>query len=827
MTSRICTALCALFAASNLPLSRAAAGQGKSAAAKDRVQPRFSADDWALGPFPSDLFTIPDRSQNTGLHINLSTSGCEVLPPLPTECVENVLLNQLDGFHVLPRMTIAFSGPIDLSTVNSSNIFLVKLGNTLVNGSPPDYGAPVPDDEEESRLPADAGWVVGIDRAVWDRDTNTLYVKAEEILEQHTRYALIVTRGILDTHGDRIEQSKDFKRFRGDDGNEGAVLSPARLAYRRALHLALTAARLGAGQQPADVAIASVFSTMSVSAVLEKVRADIVAAPLPAPANFAIGPLPQGCTKEHEPFPGCVRARAVFDVNTITKLISNPQTNALQPPAPPAANAPNIPGLNTLKIVPPLQGATSWVRQIAFGSFVSRDYRNNRFRPPLATFSGVPKVQRFVTLFFTLFVPQGTQPAGGWPIVIVAQGSPDTMLGGPFNQAAKLASHGLAAIAINAVGFGFGPRSTITVNTMTVPAADLLPRPCDDSPQDCQAWGRSTDVDGNGTIANAEGAQAGPPKGLLLASQSILQSTIDYMQLVRVIEAGIDIDGNGTPDVDASRIYYAGSSNGALVGIPLFAVEPRVRAAVFTGVSPWPGLWMSPPNRGTFGPYFQNRQMLNPPGTPLVTSLGGVAVGPILYNENPPVPGAPPLVNEIAGALPMQQVEERADWLWNSNAPGAFAPYLRLAPLPGVRARPFIIFESRGDQNAVNPHTAELIRAGLFADRVTMYRHDRFPSKLLFKNPHPFIIRTDQVSPIMQNVALAAQEHLARFFKSDGADVLDPCTLVSCPATDGTGPLFEVPASFIPDVTCPQNLPGGGSRGCAPEKLMLDHGFTP
>src|SRR6266404_5739051 len=147
MAANLCKTLCIAFAAWSL-ISHAEAREG--AKRNEKIQPRFAADDAAIGPFPSDLFAVPDLTQNTGLHINLRPT-CEVLPALPSECVENNLLNELDGFHVEPRLTIAFSGPIDLGTVHSSTIFLVKVGSTLANGAPPDYAAAVDDEEEEGR----------------------------------------------------------------------------------------------------------------------------------------------------------------------------------------------------------------------------------------------------------------------------------------------------------------------------------------------------------------------------------------------------------------------------------------------------------------------------------------------------------------------------------------------------------------------------------------------------------------------------------------------------------------------------------------------------
>src|SRR5260370_17536797 len=54
------------------------------------------------------------------------------------------------------------------------------------------------------------------------------------------------------------------------------------------------------------------------------------------------------------------------------------------------------------------------------------------------------------------------------------------------------------------------------------------------------------------------------------------------MQLVRVIELGIDVDNDGFPDLDPSRIYYVGWSTGGVYGTILLGVEPAVHAGVLT-----------------------------------------------------------------------------------------------------------------------------------------------------------------------------------------------------------------------------------------------------
>ena len=41
------------------------------------------------------------------------------------------MINTLDGFNLQPRLSIPFDGPIDVNTVNSHNVFLVRMGDTL------------------------------------------------------------------------------------------------------------------------------------------------------------------------------------------------------------------------------------------------------------------------------------------------------------------------------------------------------------------------------------------------------------------------------------------------------------------------------------------------------------------------------------------------------------------------------------------------------------------------------------------------------------------------------------------------------------------------
>ncbi|HEX2496761.1 MAG TPA: Ig-like domain-containing protein, partial [Gaiellaceae bacterium] len=125
-------------------------------------------------PFPTNLYTVRDHTQATGLRVNLPKPDCAVRP---SDCADIDVLNQLDGFNIQPRISIPFSGPIDVSTVSSSTVFLVG----------PHFNR------------------VGIDQIVWEQATNTLHAETDEQLRAATTYLLVVTRGIRGPDGKRIK----------------------------------------------------------------------------------------------------------------------------------------------------------------------------------------------------------------------------------------------------------------------------------------------------------------------------------------------------------------------------------------------------------------------------------------------------------------------------------------------------------------------------------------------------------------------------------------------------------------------------------------------
>jgi hypothetical protein len=281
--------------------------------------------------------------------------------------------------------------------------------------------------------------------------------------------------------------------------------------------------------------------------------------------------------------------------------------------------------------------------------------------------------------------------------------------------------------------------------------------------------GRGFDQDGNGTIDTTEGVNAAPPYTLVGNRDGLRQTVIDLMQLVREIQVGLDVDANGTADLDASRIFYAGQSFGGIYGIDFIALEPRLAA----GVANVPG-----------GPIIEIAR-LSPSFRPLV-GIGLVTRTPSLYNaapnatltnfdENMPLRGESIRIDAVPGASAIQELIDRNEWAQQSANPVALAPYVD---------HPVIVQFAKGDRTVPNPTTTAILRAGDLAGRATYFRNDIAGpgGTQLYPNPHTFLTGIGNAATV--TAALQAQAQIAAFFASGGTVTIDP---------DGAGPVFETP----------------------------------
>ena len=665
------------------------------------VRAEFDLSSTSKVPLPSDIYTVADSSHNTGLRVDLPKPDCTTHP---SDCEDIDVLNTLDGANLQPRISVPFSGPIDVATVDSDHVFFLSLGDTLAGGG---------------------GQVIGINQVVWDPATNTLHAESDQLLDQHTRYALIVTNGIRDTAGDPVETGPFRQAL-----NFGQTKDARLKAYRKSLLDAIAAS----GVDPDSVVAASVFTTQSATAVLEKIRDRIKL--MAAPTGTVIASFPRS---------------NVAAIRWNRQVSSDGSTTSSFLP------------------VPALDVFPGSVGRIAFGHFDSPDWEtSDRFIPPIGTRTGVPAVESTNTLYFNLFVPSGAQPASGWPVAIFGHGFGDSKQGAPFAVASTLARLGIATIAINVVGHGGGAAGTLTI----IPVAG--------APVTIADGGRGIDQDGNGAIDSTEGVNAAPPRQIISNRDGLRQTVADLMQLVRVIQSGIDVDGDHTPDLNGGRIYYFGQSFGGIYGTKFIAVEPDVRA----GVPNVPGgavieiARLSPVFRPLVGFALRSR-------VPSLSNAGPFAPPLWGFRESIPLRDDPAIVNPAPGAMAIQEVIDNTEWVSQSGNSVAYAPHLRKIPLDGVSARPFIIQSAKGDQTVPNPTASAIVRAGDAHDRWTLFRNDivRATRPTAPANPHTFL--TNIGNPAVADLAIAAQIQIGTFFATDGAVMIDPDT--------AAGPYFEVP----------------------------------
>jgi hypothetical protein len=688
------------------------------------THPLFNLQSTTQSPFPSDRFTAFDSQQLTGLRVNVPLPNCGTNP---SDCADLTLVNQLDGFNLQPRLAIPFDGAIDVSTVNSNTVFLLQLpGRGLVEADG-DISNP---------------HVIGINQIVWDPASLTLFAESNDHLDEDSNYLLIVTTGVHDASGNPIATGSAFAQFiHGDGGVDGKNADRLLKGYQAALKHALDNDVLkNIGISSGNVAAASIFTTESSTATLRSIREQIKAAAAPT-VNFNLG---------------SGGAKTVFPVNTISGLTWNVQALTVGPLIPTSLNA----ALGALQVFPGSVGT------LAFGKFSGTHWQNaNVLIPQVPTRQSVP-AQGTEDIFFNLFIPSGPRPTNGWPVAIFGHGFTDSKQGAPFAVASVLAHNGIASIAINVVGHGFGPNSTLTVQQGTSSTTFL-------------EGGRGFDQDGNGQITSAEGSSTffASAQGTIGSRDALQQTVANLMELVRAIQGGIDADGDGLPDLDANRIYYAGQSFGGIYGTIFLGIEPDVRA----GVPNVPGGPIIDIVR--LSPSFQLllTQALSV-RTPVLLNAGP----PIFFNDNSPLRNLPPVINNVPGAVAIQTVEDTSRWLGQAGDPVAWAPFIRKNPLPGDLAKSVIIQFARGDMTVPNPTATALIRSGDLTDRATFYRNDiAFPLGLGLHNPHTFL------TSLPKPIAIEPQIQIGVFFASDGALTIDPDSVGLLPAS--VPPLFETP----------------------------------
>lgn len=665
------------------------------------VRPRYAPRQPDAAPFPSDDWTVPDRRQRTGRRVALPRPDCR---QAPSACDEVRLLDELDGFALAPRLALPFTGPVDPGSVSPRSVFLIHLG-----AGPPE--------------------AVGVERVVWDPATATLYARPDALLEAETRYGLVVTRDLRDVRGRAVRAAPGFARRLVRAGSARSRDPLGELAGGLARR----------GLTSSDVVVGAAFTTLSVTGFLERVREGLDARP-PAPAVVATTDAGAG---------------AVFPRSDLRELWLERQARM-------AASGPDA--IEDLPLPLAALDPTA-VATLAVGWYRSPWYLTPERRIEEGpTAAPLPPPRGEAAVPFLVLVPAGSAPPGGWPVVVVGHGYG----GDPFTMAllvgGTLARHGLATVAIPAVGHGGGPGSRLRVIRRNG-AVVRVPVP-----------GRGADVDGDGRIERVEGLAAVGSAGALGLRDGLRQQVVDLAALVRALRDGLDVDGDGVRDLRADRVGYLGHSLGAIYGTLWTAVDGRVRAAVLNA----PGGPV--PEIARLAPVFR----------PLLRRVLARRVPPLLnagddFREDLPLAGDPPVSAPAPGAVAVQEFLARAEWLGRRGDPVAWARHLRRAPL-GAGPKPVLIQAAFGDSIVPNVTTATLVRAGDLWDATVLVPYDRLAGRIgdEAREAHGFLLRLGAPG-LAGALARAAQEQAARFLSGDGNPIW-------APDNPGDERLFEVPA---------------------------------
>jgi len=197
------------------------------------------------------------------------------------------------------------------------------------------------------------------------------------------------------------------------------------------------------------------------------------------------------------------------------------------------------------------------------------------------------------------------------------------------------------------------------------------------------------DQNHNGTIDSTEGVSAIGAQSLIGNRDGLRQTVVDLMQLVRELQAGIDVDGDGHPDLSTSRYLLRRPVVGGIYGTQLLGLEPDIRA----GVPNVPG-----------GPIIEDRPPLA--GVPATCRARADHADTVAVQQ----PGAGPprhqLQREHAAAQPAARGRHRSpararsrnlidqtEWAQQAGNPAAYAPYI---------THP-VLFSSPGRQDCPQP----------------------------------------------------------------------------------------------------------------------------
>jgi len=542
-------------------------------------------------PFPNNLLSQGSRD----LTVNAPAAN-------PTNFGDpTVALNAIDGFSTSAPWTMVFSAALAPATLVPGQT--VRVFEVQIVTSGPGTGA-VQSVVRELASPAD--FVAAV--ATSDASGRTLAIVPTRPLEELKSYMAVVTRGVTDTAGNNATPDQTYflaKRTSPLASGSGAAcvslepLLPASTACAleplRALTNTFETAAAARGVVRNDIVMSWVANTQGVTPTLRALRTTTRS----APTRF----IRTGLTTAAAGLPP-IGDIYIGTIELPYYLQAPGRGTPANPPsvvltgfwqAAPGAYAPPF---NALGLDP-----TSTNLTVA-NPFPVR--RSTEIVPVLATLPNAASGR--------------TRPATGWPVVMFQHGvtrSRCDMLA----ISATMAQAGFAVIAIDQPLHGASPTSTTdTCRPFYIGATPFASLGARERTFDVDLINNTTGAAGPDGVVDGSGSHNINLASLLTSRDNLRQAATD-LSVVAVTVPTMDLDGNGVPDFDGSRIVFVGQSLGGIVGTVFMALEPTVN----TGVLNVPGGQIAFLLNGspTFGPRIR----------------AGVAAGRGITTADPSFPG--------------------------------------------------------------------------------------------------------------------------------------------------------------------------------------------
>lgn len=169
-----------------------------------------------------------------------------------------------------------------------------------------------------------------------------------------------------------------------------------------------------------------------------------------------------------------------------------------------------------------------------------------------------------------------SKPENGWPVVIFQHG-----ITGNRTQmlaiAPALAAAGFVTVAIDLPLHGLASSSPFYQNQLFAgsPAAGLM---TGERSFDLDLVSNTTGAPGPDGVADSSGTHFINLSSLITSRDNLRQATSDLLTLSKSL-ANLDLDRDGTPDIDTSQLRFVGHSLGGIVGGSFLGVDTSVGAA--------------------------------------------------------------------------------------------------------------------------------------------------------------------------------------------------------------------------------------------------------